>query len=93
MEEPALLLAMERVIGRVEVEDDLLRWSLVRLEEQIDEQVGERRRVVTDLMIAVIGPQRRVLEPVERALAGERRAVLPLRLELAGEQREHRVVA
>jgi hypothetical protein len=93
VKEPPLLLAMERVIGRVEVEDDLLRWPLVRLQEQIDEQVGERRRVVTDLMIAVIGPQRGVFQPVERALAGERRAVRPLRLEPVGEQREHRVVA
>ena len=93
VEEPPLLLAVQRVVGGVEVEDDLLRRPLVRLQEQIDEQVGERRRVVTDLVIAVIGPQRGVLQPVERALAGERRAVRPLRLELVGEQREHRVVA
>jgi ATP-binding cassette, subfamily B, bacterial len=93
VKEPPLLLAMERVIGRVEVEDDLLRWPLVRLQEQIDQQVGERRRVVTDLVIAIIRPQRGVLEPVERALAAERGAVRALRLELLGKQREHRIVA
>ena len=54
VEEAALLLTVQRVVGRVEVENDLLRWPLVRLQEQIDEQVGERRRVVTDLVIAVV---------------------------------------
>ena len=34
-----------------------------------------------------------MLEPVQRALAGERRAVLAPGLELAGERRQHRVVA
>ena len=93
MEDAPLLLPVKRVLGRVEVEDDPLGWPLVRLQEQIDEQAGERHRVVTDLMIAVIGPQRSVFQPVERALAGERRAVRPLRLEPVGEQCEHRIVA
>jgi hypothetical protein len=93
VEEPPLLLAMERVIGRVEIEDDRLRWPLVRLQQQIDEQVGAGRRVVSDLVLAVIGPQRSGFQPVERTLAGERRTIRPLRLELVGEQREHRIVA
>ena len=37
--------------------------------------------------------QRRMLEPVQRALAGERGAVLALGRELAGKCRKHRVVA
>jgi hypothetical protein len=47
---------------------------------------------MSDLVVTARS-QRRMLEPVERALAGERRAVGPLRLEPVGEQREHRVVA
>ena len=34
-----------------------------------------------------------MLEPVQRALAGQRSTVLPLSLELAGERRQHRVMA
>ena len=45
-----------------------------------------------DLVVAA-RRQRRVLEPVQRALAGERGAVFALGLELAGERRQHRVVA
>ena len=93
VEDAPLLLPVKRVLGRVEVEDDPLGWPLVRLQQQIDEPAGERHRVGTDLMIAVIGPQRSVFQPVERALAGERRAVRPLRLEPVGEQCEHRIVA
>ena len=37
--------------------------------------------------------QRRMLEPVQRALARERGAVLPPSLKPAGEDREHRIVA
>ena len=54
VEEAALLLTVERVVGRVEVEDDLLGRSPVRLHEQVDQQIGERGRVVTDLVIAVV---------------------------------------
>ena len=66
---------------------------LLGFKEQIDKQIGERSRVVVDLVIAVVRSHRRVLQAVERALAGERRAVRALRLEPVGEQREHRVVA
>jgi hypothetical protein len=65
----------------------------VRLEEKVDEQALDRRRVVADLVIAVIRAERGVFQPVEGALAGERGAVLAPRLELAGECRQHRVVA
>jgi hypothetical protein len=41
-------------IGRVEVEDDLLWRSLVRFEEDVDEEVGERGGIVTDLVLTVI---------------------------------------
>ena len=54
VEEPALLLAVQGIVRRVEIEDDLLGRPRVRLQEQVDEQIGERGRVVTDLVIAVI---------------------------------------
>jgi hypothetical protein len=38
VEEAPLLMAVQRVIGGVEVENDLLGRRLVRLEEQVDEQ-------------------------------------------------------
>ncbi len=93
MEEPAFLVAMQRIVGGVEVENDLLGRRLVRLEEKVDEQALDRRRVVADLVIAVIRAERGMFQPVERALAGERGAVLAPRLKLAGEGRQHRVVA
>ena len=48
---------------------------------------------VVDLVVPVVGPKRRVRQPIERALAGERRAVRALRLEPVGPQRRHRLVA
>ncbi len=84
---------MQRIVGGVEVENDLLGRRLVRLEEKVDEQALDRRRVVADLVIAVIRAERGMFQPVERALAGERGAVLAPRLKLAGEGRQHRVVA
>jgi hypothetical protein len=53
MEEPAFLVAMQGIVGGVEVENDLLGRRLVRLEEQGDEQSLDRGRVVADLVIAV----------------------------------------
>jgi hypothetical protein len=64
----------------------------VRFEEKLDEQAFDRGRVVADLVVAR-GLGRGMLEPVERALAGERRAPLAPGRELAGEGRQHRIVA
>ena len=64
----------------------------VGVEEELDEQPLDRRRVVADLVIARRLARRRMLEPVERALAGQRRTVRPSRLELAGQDRHRRVV-
>ena len=49
--------------------------------------------VVADPVIAAGLARRRVLQPVQRALAGQRRAVGAPGLELAGQDRQHRVVA
>jgi hypothetical protein len=82
---------MQRVVGGVEVENDLFGHRLVRLEEELDEQALDRCRVMVDLVVAA-RCRRRVLEPVQGALASERRPVLAPGLELAGEGREHPVV-
>jgi hypothetical protein len=51
MEELAFLIAMQRVVGGIEVEDDLLRSLPMGLQEKIHEQVFDRGRVVADLVI------------------------------------------
>jgi hypothetical protein len=66
--------------------------GFVRLEKEVDEQALDRRRIMSDFVVTVRS-RRRVLEPVQRALAGERRASLAPGSELAGEGRQHRVVA
>jgi hypothetical protein len=70
VEEPALLVAMQRVVGGIEVENDLLRRHPVRLEQEGDEQAFDRRRVVADLVVAA-RRRRRMLETVQRAFTGE----------------------
>jgi hypothetical protein len=91
VEEAAFLVAMQRVIGSVEIEDDLARRSPVGVEEEIDEQALDGAAVVADLVVARWSPGC-VLEPVERALPGQRRAILTPGDELAGKGRQHRVM-
>ena len=64
----------------------------VRLEEQIDEQPLDRRRVVRDLVISRRLAARQ-LEPVQRGLARHRRAIRAPRLELAGQHRHRGIMA
>ena len=93
VEEAALLVTMQRIIGGIEIEDDPFRRLLVRLEEEFDEQALDRPGLMADLVIAVERRGRCMLEPVQRALAGQRRAVGAVRLELADQGRQHRIVA
>ena len=90
VEEAAFLIAVQRVVGRVEVEDDLLGRPVVRLEQEVDEQGFDRRGLMADF--AVAGLDSRQFEPVERRLAGCRRAVFAPGFELARQHRHHRVV-
>src|SRR5215207_1141261 len=92
MEEAPFLVAMDRVVGGVEIENDLLGRALVRLQEQVDEQSFDRCAVVGDLVIARrLGPAQ--LKPVQRRLAGQRRAIraraasLPASTAMAGSWR------
>ena len=82
---------MQRIVGRIEVENDLPRGALMRLHKQVDQKILDRHRVAADLVVA----RRRELaqlQPVQRRLAGDRRAILAPRRELARQYRHHRIV-
>jgi hypothetical protein len=82
VEEPAFLVAVQRIVGGIEIEDDLARRLAVRIEEQGDEQRLDGTRLVADLVIAA-GNRAGELEPVQRRLAGNRCAIAAARRELA----------
>ena len=65
MEAPVLLVAVQRIVGDVEIEDDLPRGLRVHVEEQIDEQALDGFCIVADAIIARRSAGRRVFEPVE----------------------------
>ncbi len=76
VEETPLLPAVQRVVGRVHIQDDLLRRRGVAVQEQLHQQRVEPLRVGHDALVAVLrgllgGAQ---LEPVEGARAGQRMA-------------------
>src|SRR4051812_15286473 len=84
MEKAALLMAVDRVIGRVQVQDDFARGlGPEGVEEEVDKHGLDRGGVVPDLVIARGGIDGRMLQPVERALARQRRRSGLLRLEAA----------
>jgi hypothetical protein len=91
VKEPAFLIAMQRIVGRVEIENDLFGRPWVRLEEEVDEQGLDRRRVVADLVITR-GDLARQFEAVEGRLARQRRAVAAPSRKLARKHRHQRVV-
>jgi hypothetical protein len=45
---------VQGIVSGVEVEDDLFGRSLVRFEEQLDEQMAKRFGVVIDFVVAVV---------------------------------------
>jgi hypothetical protein len=91
VKEPAFLMAVQRVVGRVEIENDRLGRACVRLQEEVDEQDRDRRRVMADLVIAR-GDLARELKPVQRRLARHRRAVAAASLKLGRQHRHQRIV-
>ena len=91
MEEPVFLMAVQRILGGVEIEDDLLRRFGVGLQEQTNEQLLNGGRIMADLVIAR-GLRPAQFQPVERRFAGDRRAVPAPCLQLAGQHRHDRVV-
>jgi hypothetical protein len=92
VEEPSLLVPVDRIVGGVEIEDDLLGCGLVRCHEEVHKQPLDRRRIVADLVVAGrLRPAQ--FQPVQRRFPGQRRAVRTPRRQLAGKHRHHRVVA
>src|SRR5207248_5256288 len=82
VEEPALLLAVQWIIGRIEIENDLPRGAFVRLQEQLDQKLSDRRQIMADLVVAC-RLKLAQLQPVQRRLAGNRRTILASHRELA----------
>ena len=52
VEEAAFLVAGKRIVGHIEIEDDLLGRRLMRLEEQVHEQTFDRNPNMPDLLVA-----------------------------------------
>lgn len=74
MEVAAFPLAVERIIGRIEVERDA-DWRLaVRVHEHVHEQPLDGVSFVVELVVPVEADHTRVLRAVERRLAGEHAA-------------------
>jgi len=91
VEEPAFLMAVKRIVGGVEVEDDLIGRCRMRLQEQIDQQRLDRRPLMADLVVTG-GDLARQFEPVQRRFACRRRAILAPGFELARQDRHQRIV-
>ena len=54
VEEPTFLLAMQRVVGAVEVQDDLRRCFAVGLEKHLHQHPVYRRGVQRNLLVALV---------------------------------------
>ena len=52
VEEAAFLVAVQRIVGGIEVEDDLFGRLLLSLEDEVDEQALDCGRMVADLVVA-----------------------------------------
>jgi hypothetical protein len=90
MEEPAFLMPVQRVVGGIEIKDDLLRCLVLRFQKDIDKQPPDGSAVMADPMVA--GRFRCAqLQPVQRALPCQRGAAAPPCFELADQRRQHRV--
>jgi hypothetical protein len=90
MEKPPFLVAVQRIVRGIEIQNDLRRRLPVRLQEHLDERCLDRHWIVAHLMIP-----RRVrpaqLQPVQRRLARQRRAIRALRRKLASQHRQCRI--
>src|ERR1700678_1608471 len=92
VKEPPLLIAVQRIVGRIEVEHDLTRRLGVRVEKQFDKQPLDRRAIVAYLVIArPLARARRMLQPVQCALARQRRRLIAIALELAQKHAQNRI--
>jgi len=98
VEEPAFLLAVERIVRRVEVEHDPERRLLMSVQEVLDEQPLDGFAIVDDLVIARdLGS--RALQAIERTAPGQSVAAIarphpsvPHQIPLPGRHGQQRIV-
>ena len=93
VEEAPFLMAVQRNVGGVEIEHDLAGRLFVCFQKHIHQQRIDLAPITVDLVILRAVPLGRVLEPVERALAGHRLAVRAHRLQFARQNCEQRILA
>jgi hypothetical protein len=94
VEEAALLPAVERHVGIVEIEHDLARRTLMRLAEKLDEQRIDLCPIAIDLVILRAMALRRMLKTIERALARQSFAIRPQnRMQFPGQNRKGGILA
>ena len=92
VKEAPFLVPVQRVVGGVEIEDDLLRWVPMCFQKQIDKQPLDLCPIPGDPVIArQLRPAQ--LQPVERAFPRQWRAILAAGRQLTGQHRHRRVVA
>src|SRR5262249_35233812 len=92
MKEASFLFAVQRIVSRVQIDDDQLRRLFVRLRKDVDEKIIRPLLIQSDLFVAAIlgGIIRTQLQAIERALAGKGSpsislpsSLLPFRIKLA----------
>jgi len=88
LEVPALLLAVDGIVGRIEVDDDADRWLTMRVQEQIDEQPLDGLSVVVELVMTVLADLACVFQPVERGLPASAPPALSMTAASPGSKRK-----
>ncbi len=100
VEEAAQLMTVQRIVGRVEVQHDLLGRPRSQPQERIHQERLDSSMPGRNLLVAArhAGTRRRQFQPVERALAGQRDApiarvdpVLARRITTADQHRQQRI--
>ena len=88
VEEAALLLAVQRIIGRIQIQPDLPGWLLAGLQEHIHQQSIEPIRIRCDLPVAIprCRIRRRQLQTVQSARSGQRIAPVTRPLSMLSRQ-------
>ena len=101
MEETPELMAVQRIVGGIDIQHDLFGRHEVLLQEGVYQEAVDGIQASDDLFVAAVGvgPYRREFQTVERALAGECFAAIAgahtlgaLRIFFAHQDRQERVV-
>jgi hypothetical protein len=91
VKEAAFLMPVQRIVGGIQIENDLLWYASVRLEEQLDGKLLNRFLVVRYLVIACRFPSAQ-LQPIERRLARYGCTIPATRRKFPRQGRHYRVV-